>query len=77
MRITYDREADAAYISVVESVGPGESKTQQHSIATPTGTGEIVLDYDAAGFLLGVEILGASGVIRPELLEYAPPPSYP
>ncbi|MDT0328098.1 DUF2283 domain-containing protein [Nocardiopsis lambiniae] len=71
MKISYDAEVDAAYITVVDHIGDGEAETQRHSIPTPDPEGEIVLDFDARGFLLGVEVLGASRVLRPELLATA------
>ena len=49
MRITYDREADAMYISFKET--PVTTKHPSEGIA---------LDYDADGRLAGIEILDAS-----------------
>jgi uncharacterized protein YuzE len=48
MRMTYDGDADAAYL-VIERPGGGD----------------IVLDFDADGRLLGVEVIGATGLLRP------------
>lgn len=75
MRITYDGEANAAYIHVVDPIGEGEAVTQQHSIATPDPDGEIILDFDADGKLLGIEVLNAAQVLRADLLEAAGPPT--
>ncbi|MDE3723116.1 DUF2283 domain-containing protein [Nocardiopsis sp. N85] len=71
MRIGYDAEADAAYITVVDHIGDGEAEVQRHSIRTPDPEGEIILDFDARGFLLGVEVLGAARVLPPEVLATA------
>jgi len=74
VRLTYDPEADAAYIQLVETVAPGRAQTQHHSIATPDERGELILDYDAAGCLIGVEVLGASAVLPPDVLAVAESP---
>ena len=69
MRTTYDREADAVYIALVD-VAPGEA-TVQHEVPTGNEDSTIVLDFDERGFLLGVEVLGASVVLRAEVLANA------
>ena len=51
MRITYDKEADALYIRLVE--GPSECRTVRL-------TDDIALDFSAGERLVGIEILGAS-----------------
>jgi uncharacterized protein YuzE len=68
MRITYDAAADAAYVSLVETIGDGEAATQIHSITTPGDRGEVALDFDADGRLLGVEVLRASAVLPAAVL---------
>ncbi|MBO3662337.1 DUF2283 domain-containing protein [Microbacterium stercoris] len=73
MSITFDPEADAAYIVIGTGPGKGEAVRQVSGIATPTG-GEIILDVDAEGRLLGIEVLGATAAFRPEVLEGAPLP---
>lgn len=75
MRITYDSEAGAAYIYVVDPIGAGEAVTQQHSITTPDPDGEIILDFDADGKLLGIEVLDAERVLRTDTLKAAGPPT--
>ncbi|MCS3443269.1 DUF2283 domain-containing protein [Microbacterium phyllosphaerae] len=36
-------------------------------VELPDGmTGELILDFDRDGRLLGIEVLGASGLLRPE-----------
>ncbi|MCM3615377.1 DUF2283 domain-containing protein [Microbacterium enclense] len=74
MRITYDADADAAYIAVVDDVPAGAATQQVHSISTPGGRGEVVLDFDAHDRLLGVEVLGARAVLAPEVLDIASAP---
>lgn len=71
MEVTYDSEADAAYILIGAPIGEGQVSQQVHSIKTPEGKGEISLDFDADGRLLGVEVLFAASVLSPEVLEKA------
>jgi uncharacterized protein YuzE len=68
MRVTYDAAADAAYVSLVETIGDGEAATQIHSITTPGDRGEVALDFDADGRLLGIEVLRASAVLPAAVL---------
>ncbi|MFT2752920.1 DUF2283 domain-containing protein [Clavibacter sp. Sh2088] len=63
MRVTYDAAADAAYIYLAGTIADGESATQIHSIMTPGDRGEVALDFDADGRLLGIEVLHASAVL--------------
>ena len=37
MIITYDRQADAAYVMIVDSIQDGQAAIQLHSIETPGG----------------------------------------
>lgn len=74
MKITYDAEADAAYISVVEKIGAGEAVQQVSFIDTPNGESQLNLDFDAVGRLLGVEVLVASKALASELLAAAARP---
>lgn len=64
LRIAHDEEVDAAYISLVPSPEAGEAVEQVVIGRAPKG--EVVLDFDKNGFLLGVEIIGASDLLRPE-----------
>ncbi|RIJ56973.1 DUF2283 domain-containing protein [Clavibacter phaseoli] len=63
MRVTYDPAADAAYVELAGPVGDGEAATTIHSIATPGARGEVALDFDADGRLIGIEVLHASAVL--------------
>jgi uncharacterized protein YuzE len=65
MRVKYDRGADAAYISLIERIAPGEAKRQE---VTESG---LVLDFDAQGRLLGIEVLDPRRMLRPETLDAA------
>ncbi|MBP2456906.1 uncharacterized protein YuzE [Clavibacter michiganensis] len=66
--MTYDPVADAAYVELAGPVGDGEAATTIHSITTPDDRGEVALDFDADGRLLGIEVLGASAVLPAAVL---------
>jgi len=58
MRLTYDAEANAAYLHVnPDGTRPGESVRRDTH-------GPFVIDYDADGKLLGIEVLDARTVLR-------------
>ena len=61
-RFTVDHSADAAYLSVAPSIGAGESV---ENVLIERAQGTIVLDFDAEGRLLGVEILSATALLTP------------
>lgn len=67
MNIKYDPLADAAYIQLVEEIGPGGvAKTY---LCDPAEVGGMInLDFDSAGRLIGVEVLDASKLMPVELL---------
>ena len=68
-RGTYDRSADAAYFNISPRINAGEAVRQDvHEI---DGRGEVILDFDEDGKLLGVEILGAKSLLRPSTLNHA------
>lgn len=53
--LSFDPDVDAAYVTL--------------PVDLPDGIGgELFLDFDEDGHLLGVEILGASALLRPEIL---------
>ncbi|TQS41034.1 DUF2283 domain-containing protein [Cryptosporangium phraense] len=66
MRVTVDLEADAAYVEIADDVKDGEA-VEQVVIDRP-GRGDVVLDFDVDGHLLGVEIIGAAGLLRRSVL---------
>lgn len=74
MRVTYDREADAAYLYLVDRIGAGGvARTESVDLAPDAHTLEedVNLDLDAEGRLIGVEVLAASARLSPELLRAA------
>ncbi|MEA3329702.1 MAG: DUF2283 domain-containing protein [Nanoarchaeota archaeon] len=62
MKFEYDKEADAAYIYVVDSIGDGEA------VKTIQLNDNIILDFDSEGKLLGVEILDATKTLSKKVL---------
>ena len=65
VRLEWDTEADAGYIAFVD-IADGEA-VHQWVVANPVaGLGDVVLDFDASGHLLGLEILG-SGQLHPAM----------
>ena len=65
VRITHEPSAGAAYIEF-RSMDPGEAI--ENLVIERPGLGTIVLDFNAAGTFLGVEIIGAEALAPPELL---------
>lgn len=68
MRATYDAEADAAYIHLVDNGAAGPS-VRTPEVDTPHGS--VVLDLNADGMLLGVEVVGARATLQPAFLAQA------
>ena len=65
MRFEYDKESDAAYIYLEDSIEDGEAEK------TIELNDNIIVDFDKNGKLLGIEILDASKVLNKEsLLEF-------
>jgi uncharacterized protein YuzE len=71
VRITCDPDADAAYVAIAEPIGPGEACTQIWVHSKRIRGGDIILDLDRDGRLLGVEVLGATTLLRPDTLAAA------
>jgi uncharacterized protein YuzE len=70
MKVTYDSTADAAYIYLLARIEPGGVKMTYTCDPIETNA-EINLDFDASGRLIGIEVLGASRTLPPELLREA------
>lgn len=71
MKITYDAEADAAYITIGADIGYGESEEQISFIDTPNGQTQVTIDVDKDGYILGFEVLAASLGLRSDVLKNA------
>lgn len=69
MRVSYDREADAAYIYLTdEPLMPGRDTIPVATPGGPPGTeGIINLDY-REGKIVGLEVLDAARWLHPDLL---------
>jgi uncharacterized protein YuzE len=67
-RISIDTTADAAYVYVVADIDDDEA-AQSYVVDVPGG--EITIDLDADGRLLGFEVLGAETLLRPETVAVA------
>jgi uncharacterized protein YuzE len=74
MRMTFDPDADAAYIYVKDQLAFGEVK-ETHICDVQAQEGAIILGFDKAGHLVGVEILGAGKFLHPDVLAAAERPS--
>ncbi len=59
MKITYDRSIDAAYILLGDEIGIG-GVAKTYSCDPSEINGEINLDFDLAGQLVGIEVQDAS-----------------
>ena len=68
MRFTYDPAADAAYLYIAEHIPPGGVAKTYCCDPGEVG-GMINLDFDSSGKLLGVEVLDASAILPPHVLE--------
>lgn len=62
MKFEYDKEADAAYIYLDDSIVDAQAEK------TMELNEDIILDFDKNGKLLGIEILNASKVLRQKSL---------
>jgi uncharacterized protein YuzE len=65
--MTYDPDADAAYIYVVDEIAAGGVAKTVPVDPTEVG-GMINLDFDDQGHLVGVEILDASKYLPADLM---------
>jgi len=63
MKMTFDKEADAAYIYVKDEIKKGEVKK------TISLNEDIIIDFDKDEKLIGVEILNASHVLSKNVLD--------
>ncbi len=63
IRVTYDRQADAAYIYLKNKIEPG-GVANTHLCEIDELKGMINLDFDRNGQLVGIEILGAFALLQ-------------
>lgn len=64
--LRHDPEVDAAYVTIGAPIRAGEAVRQVPVPLPDDLPGELILDFDRDGHLLGVEILGASALLRAE-----------
>ena len=67
MKITYDASVDAAYIYLTDNPKP-DGVARTYSCDPTEVNGEINLDFDTAGRLIGIEVLDASKRLPDRLL---------
>lgn len=67
MKIEYDRSVDAAYISLGPEIGVA-GVFQTYACDPVEVGGQINLDFDEGGRLIGIEVLDASKILPEELL---------
>jgi len=70
MKLEYDPQIDAAYISLADEIGSGAAATTV-PVDPEEIDGEINLDFDRDGRLIGIEIQSASRFLPPSLLASA------
>lgn len=70
MRVTYNRETDAAYISLTDATLMPGRKTLFCGAPTDLGPVWVMADWKD-GRLVGLEVLDASHILQPDLLEQA------
>jgi uncharacterized protein YuzE len=71
--LTYDADADAAYVYLVDSIAP-DGIAETRSSMLDLDRAFIAFDFDSDGKVLGIEILGASRVLPQETLRAADQP---
>jgi uncharacterized protein YuzE len=72
MRVTYDPEADAAYVYLTDDeLEPGRASVP---CDLPDGSAGIVVMDWKDGTIVGLEVLDASKLLRADLLAQARPP---
>ncbi|MFF7308764.1 DUF2283 domain-containing protein [Streptomyces sp. NPDC008137] len=68
MHIDHDRENDTAYVSLVAHI-PDGAAVRQIPVTGIGADAQVLLDVDASGRLLGIEVIGAEGALPAEALE--------
>ncbi len=76
MRVTYDPQVDAGYIYLreIDSGGAKHTVPLDDLECSVDAVASLILDFDDEGRLIGIEALGASEVLPPEILRDAEPP---
>jgi uncharacterized protein YuzE len=66
LRIELDESVDAAYVYLTERIGAGEAVAQV-IVEDDRLAGEVILDLDVDGHVLGIEVLGARDLLPASL----------
>jgi uncharacterized protein YuzE len=70
VRMTHDADSNAAYIYLVDEIAPGQiANSRVADILLDNAA--ITVDFDADGRVLGIELLGASRILRAETIRAA------
>jgi uncharacterized protein YuzE len=72
MKVTYDALVDAAYIYLEDAPQPGSAVTTL-SLDPREIHGEVNIDLDSAGRIIGIEVLDASRLLPEELIRKKTP----
>ena len=70
MHLTYDPDLDVVYLRL-DASPEAVAAERAETAPAPFGGSYVDVEYDADGYLVGVEILGAAQAIRPEVLAAA------
>jgi uncharacterized protein YuzE len=71
LKIEYDKSVDAAYINLTPSQSGAATRT--YACDPEEVGGQIQLDFDDAGQLIGIEVLDASHLLRAAVLYSSTP----
>jgi uncharacterized protein YuzE len=77
VRITYDPEANAAYIYLVQQIGIGGVAKSVPIEGEGIDPADFVFDFDRDGRLIGIEVLFASQLLADETPKSARTPGQP
>jgi uncharacterized protein YuzE len=70
VKLTFDADADAAFLTLIEAIPPGGAPRSEICDLEMKDAAVILL-FSPEDHLVGVEILGASRVLAPEVLAQA------
>ena len=71
MRATYDRSVDAAMIYLRDIEPDGVKHTVPVWAEEGVAAGDVILDFDSEGRLIGIEVLNASKTLPADVLASA------
>ena len=70
MKLTYDGQADMAYLYIAEDVADGDAAVTV-VVDDEDLRGDLAVDLDADGRVLGIEIFNPRAQLRPDVLASA------